>query len=394
VNRLLGAIRRVGVRRMDAALDVTLLVVAELVVLNRAASAHLALPVAAVLGAGSTVPLLVRRRAPLVVLAITGGSLLALMALGSAPGVVALGPTAALYTVVTNCPRRVSLVSAAAGAVGLVAAGALGPAPHGWRLLAPVALLAAAWLASDNIRVRRAYVAELRVRAERAEADRQQEIARAAEQERLRIARELHDVIAHHVSVIAIQASGLRLHRRARTTTGVGDGDADAAVDAIERTSRQTLAELRRLLGVLRHGDVARSATLAPQPGMAALDDLVADVRAAGLPVTVTRQGQPVLLPAALDLSAYRLIQEALTNVLKHQGAVATDVVIRYGHDRLSISVRNAGGERTAADADRVGHGLIGMRERVAMFGGHLSAGPRPDRGYEVVAELPLAGAK
>lgn len=363
----------------------------ELVVLNAASSVHVAWPIATLLAAGATLPLAVRRRAPLPVLAVTGSSLLVLIALGAAPGVAGLGPMVAFYTVVTSCGRRVSLAAGAIAAVGLVAAEAAAEATRQGStavtlLLVPVVVLAVVWLASDNVRVRRAYVAELGARVERAEADRERETARAAERERLRIARELHDVIAHNVSVIAIQAAGLRLRHNPDETS---ETDADVAVDAIERTSRQTLTELRRLLGVLRH-DGLPGAELAPQPGLAQLDELIARVRRAGLPITVHLQGQPVALPQALDLSAYRLIQEALTNVLKHQGAAPTDVVIRYGNDQLSICVRNLGGTADAVDVEHVGHGLIGMRERVAMFGGRLSAGPRPDRGYEVVAQLPL----
>lgn len=390
VSRLRAALKGVAARRADVAIDATLLVLGELVVLNRAGDTRVAMPVAAVLAAGATAPLLVRRRAPVLVFAVTGVSLLMLIALAAAPGFIAVGPAIALYTVTTSCARRVSAAATAAAAVGLVAATAAGTGAGSLpRLLIPVVLLAVVWLASDNVRVHRAYVSELKTRAERAEADRQQDLTRAAEQERLRLARELHDVIAHHVSVIAIQAGGLRLRR---TGAAAGDADADAAVDAIERTSRQTLGELRRLLGVLRHGD-GTTAALAPQPGLARLDELVAQVGSAGLPVTVRRQGRPATLPEALDVSAYRLVQEALTNVLKHQGPVPTDVVLHYEPDRLTIRVTNTASVIAQASA-QVGHGLVGMRERVAMFGGQLSAGPRPDRGYEVVAELPLAGAQ
>lgn len=383
-----------AVRRGDVILAVALLALVEVVVLNRGHATHLATPVAALLAAGTAVPVVWRRRAPLAVLAITGISLLVLIAAEGAPGPEAFGPIVALYTVATRCARRVTLAAAAVGVVGLLAAGAVGPGGGGaLQLVFPAVLLAVVWLVGDNVRVRRAYVAELTARAERAEADRDHELARAAEQERLRIARELHDVIAHHISVIAIQASGLRL--RGITGAAAADADrvADAAVVAIEHTSRQALAELRRLLGVLRHSGDAHSAVLSPQPGLAQLDDLLDQVRAAGLPVTVRLHGKPVTLPEALDLSAYRLIQEALTNVLKHEGPVATDVVIRYDADRLSISVTNAAGP-VASDSSHVGHGLIGMRERVAMFGGQLSAGPQPDHGYQVVAELPLAATR
>jgi signal transduction histidine kinase len=253
----------------------------------------------------------------------------------------------------------------------------------------PIAVIAATWLIGDNLRIRRAYVAELEDKAERAEADRAAEAGRAASEERARIARELHDVVVHHVSVIAVQAGAARM--LAERSADAGNEPEQWA--SVEATARQALTELRDLLGVLRRDN--EPPTLSPQPGLEQLDRLLDDTRAAGLPVEVKVEGRPLSLPSAVDLSAYRIVQEALTNVLKHQGPAPTTVLVRYGSHDLDIEVANreesppAG---TAADQGR-GHGLIGMQERVAMLGGKLHSGPRVDGTFVVAAHIPLDDA-
>jgi signal transduction histidine kinase len=239
-------------------------------------------------------------------------------------------------------------------------------------LLGP-GILAALWLAARTIR-RRGLLADVlrRERDERAQL--------AAAQERTRIARELHDVITHNVTVMVVEAAAERRRRP-------DDGETTASLRSIERTGRDTLAELRRLLGVLRAPD--EPAELEPQPRLADVQQLAEELAARGLPVTVHAEGEPRELPAGVDLTAYRVVQEALTNVVKHAGAARAEVSIRYAVDALEIAVLDDG--RGANGHSDAGHGLAGMRERVAMVGGTLRTGPRDRGGYEVIASLPLA---
>jgi signal transduction histidine kinase len=204
--------------------------------------------------------------------------------------------------------------------------------------------------------------------------------AEAVTHERATIARELHDVIAHSVSVMTVQAGAARL---------LLDEDLPRAREslvAVEETGRQALGEMRRLLGILR-GD-EHETRLAPQPGIADLDALIEQVRAAGLPVDVVVAGEPKALPPGIDLAAYRVVQEALTNALKHAGAARAQVSVRYRSSALELAVTDNGSAR--ANGRGGGHGLIGMRERVALYGGRFEAGPRAGGGYAVRASLPL----
>lgn len=218
-------------------------------------------------------------------------------------------------------------------------------------------------------------------RAQRAELDREERAHAAVAEERQRIARELHDVVAHSISVMTVQAGGVRRLLR--------DDQAREreALETIEETGRQALAEMRRMLGILRQPTDAP--TLAPQPSIVNLETLVQQVREAGLPVEYRIEGEPVPLPPGIELSAYRIVQEALTNALKYAGPARAEVLIVYGRDTLELEVTNDG--RVDGDGEGRGHGLVGMRERVAVFGGTLEAGPRPDAdGYAVKARLPL----
>jgi signal transduction histidine kinase len=230
-------------------------------------------------------------------------------------------------------------------------------------------------------RVRRDYLEE---RAARMEREREEEARRAVARERARIARELHDVVAHSVGLMTVQAGAANL-------VFAKDPDATlSSLSSIEETGRLALGELRRLLGVLRTEDEGEE--LSPQPGLDRLDDVVAKVEEAGVEVEVTVEGDLQDLPTALGLSAYRILQESLTNVLKHAGRWArAEVVVRRTQDELVLEIADDG-RGVASEAARVrgGHGLIGMRERVALFGGRMSTGPRPGGGFFVRTEIPL----
>jgi signal transduction histidine kinase len=246
-------------------------------------------------------------------------------------------------------------------------------------------VIATAWILGDNLRTRRAYTAELEARAARLEAEREAHAQAAAARERASIARELHDVVAHHVSVMAVQAGAARRVAASRPER------AREALESIEGAARQALGELRRLLGVLRGGDGVAADALSPQPGLDELVALVEQTRAAGLSVDLVVEGdeqRPV--QAAVGLSAYRIVQEALTNTIKHAGASRARVLVRYGAVDLDVRVEDDGrGIVDHGELERGGHGLLGMRERVALFGGELRVGPRLGGGFRVQARLP-----
>jgi signal transduction histidine kinase len=248
-------------------------------------------------------------------------------------------------------------------------------------------ILAAAWLLGHFAHNYRAYAAGLEERTAELERAREELARRAVTEERLRLARELHDVVAHAMSVIAVQ-SGVGAH-----VADSRPGEVGKALAAIEVTSRAALTELRRLLGVLRQ-DGDPQASLAPVPGLANLEGLLAEVAEAGLAVRLRVEGAPAPLPAGVDLSAYRIVQEALTNVIKHAGPAHAQVTIRYRDREVAVEVIDDGRGVAAVAGDGgkgTGHGLVGMAERVAAFGGDLEVGPRPGGGFRVAARLPLA---
>lgn len=226
-------------------------------------------------------------------------------------------------------------------------------------------------------------VAQLEQRAAQLEQDRDVNARAAVADERARIARELHDVVAHSVSVMVIQA-GAALH-----TLKADDVDTAEALSSIETTGRQALVELRHMLGILRRADDEHSLT--PMPGIAQVMLLSEQMREAGLPVEVRVEGEPTTLPPGIDLAAYRIVQEALTNTLKHAGAAHASVTISYGAHALELEIRDDG-RPGALTGDGTGHGLVGMRERVALYGGVLNAGRSTDGGFGVRARLPLNG--
>jgi len=231
---------------------------------------------------------------------------------------------------------------------------------------------------------RRAKLArDLEQRAARLEHEREERTRAAIADERRRIARELHDVIAHTVSVMTVQAGAARLLLEAEPERAV------APLLSIEETGRQALSEIRRMFGILREdeGEIA----FGRQPGMADLDALVEQARQAGLSVELRVEGQPVALPPGVDLAAYRVVQEALTNALKHGGPGGANVTVRFGREAIDIAITND--SRVAANGDGGGHGLVGMRERVSLYGGKLEAGAAPGGGYAVRARLPVEQA-
>jgi signal transduction histidine kinase len=350
-----------------------------------------------------TLPLVWRRRRPLAVGLVTG---LATAAYGLAryPDLampVAIGGLVGIYSVAAWGGRRAALVVGWVAAAVLVVVMVLPRTDADVVDLAFVSLsLGGAWVLGDRARVQRALAAELRERAGRLERERAEEARRAVATERARIARELHDVVAHHVSMMVVQAEAgpVAVERDPARAAG--------AFEAIAATGRQALVEMRRLLGVLR-GDGDRESSLAPQPGLADVPSLVEQVARAGLQVELVVEGTEAPLPAGVDLSAYRILQEALTNAVRHGGGGRARVVVRYGERDLELRIENGAEPPSAAvsrfrpaaspvGSDRQhrrsgsGQGLIGMRERVALFGGELHAGRGPDGSFVVDARLPI----
>jgi signal transduction histidine kinase len=338
-----------------------------------------------------TLPLAARRRFPGTVLALCVASGLAIGALFLPPEFLGPAILVAVYSVAAYGSRWVALAGLAAAELGLAAVqliqGRFGE-PAAWVQFALI--IGAAWLLGYFVGDRHVYAARLEERTAELEQAREELARRAVAEERLRLARELHDVVAHSMSVIAVQ-SGVGAHVAESRPEEVGK-----ALAAIEATSRATLEELRRLLGVLRQ-DSEPQASLAPVPGLADLDSLLAEVGKAGLAVRLRVEGTPSPLPAGVDLSAYRIVQEALTNVVKHAGPAQAQVTIGYRDQDVTVEVTDDGRGAAALAGDGrggTGHGLVGMRERVAAFGGDLETGPRPGGGFRVAARLPLAAER
>jgi signal transduction histidine kinase len=241
-------------------------------------------------------------------------------------------------------------------------------------------LFATGWLVGFALRGRTEQTEAAEQRAALAEREREVAARIAVAEERSRIARELHDVVAHAVSVMVLQVGAVR-HRMSES-----DEESREALKNVEQAGRAALAEMRRLLDAMRRDD--DEAEFRPQPGLADLDSLVADVRAAGLDVELHVHGEPVDLPSGLDLSAYRILQEGLTNALKHSGAEHAEVDVAYGDCDVVVAVRDDG--RGCATSDGLGHGLVGVRERVKLYGGDMSAGTESGGGFTLRARLPL----
>jgi len=329
----------------------------------------------------ATLPLLVRRRFPLTVLGLITVAFVAWALLGHPQHPLQSLPALVCgYSVATASPGPLPLRALAfANPAAIIALGASGRVQVDlldafYFLLVFIAV----WLLGENVRARRAYTAQLDAA--------QRELARAAVfEERARIARELHDIVAHAMSVITVQA-GVGAH-----VIGERPDRAAEALRTIEHTGRQALSEMRRMLEMLRSDDADDS--LAPQPGLDRLPDLVRQVEETGVRVTVDVDGAPRQPPASVDLSAYRIVQESLTNAVKHAAAAAAHVGIRYADDHLDIEVTDDGsGALADGGGGGTGQGLRGMVERVALFHGDFEAGPRREGGFRGRARLPSVG--
>jgi signal transduction histidine kinase len=331
---------------------------------------------AVVLTAAETLPLLVRRRFPVAVVVVVTAVVLAMIAAGV--WVVPLQLGVALYTLTSvrddRSERTVGIAAIFAVAIAVLFAGRLEFGAGAAR----VVFLIAAALLGDSIGSRRAYVREIEEKAERLERERESEARRAAAEEQARIARELHDIVAHALSVIVVQAGA------ADDAFELDPARAREPIRAIDSAARAALADLRRVLGILQD-----SAEYEPQPGLDQLDRLIDQVRATGLHVSLEIEGSPRPLSAAVELSAFRIVQEALTNSLKHASAEHVRIRIRYG-DRLELEISDDGRGNGTGGAGTAGNGLVGMRQRVALLGGAFAAGPAPGGGYRVAAEIPI----
>ena len=321
----------------------------------------------------------VRRRFPVAVAAVSVAAVGAHMLLGQFYGPILFAFAVALYTVAAHRPLRVAAAVSGAAAAVMTVCGLAGTG-FGVEGVAPVTAWAVAPLAVG---------VTVRVTREQALQNRRDEMRRQADAERLRMAQEVHDVVGHGLAAITMQAE-IALHVLAREAAGrtapAGAlAQAEAALTAISRTSRESLDELRATLGAVRRGDEADDRS--PAPGLARLGALVDRTRAVGVPVSVDVDGPVTGLPAAIDVAAYRIVQESLTNVLRHAGTATAEVRVAREGDRLTIEVSDTG--RGGAPGAG-GHGLAGMRERATALGGTLRAGPRPGGGFAVAAALPV----
>ena len=334
--------------------------------------------------AGQVFPLAVRRRWPTGVISVTGMSIMFASIANYSTSFAIFGVLIALYTVAAYASRKDSLISLAISFVAIVVS--IAATFDGLETVVVIAsnyvVFGTAWLLGDWVRGRRERLAALEERARRLEADRADAEERAARRERNRIARELHDIVAHSLSVMVIHAGAARrdLERE--------DDERAERIQTIEETGRATLAEMRHLLGRIRADD--EGAPRAPQPGLGDLHALVDDFDAAGLDVDlVVDVPADVELAPTMAMSAYRIVQESLTNVLKHAGTSTARVRIDLDEDEMRIDVTDEG-RGAAADRTEPGHGLVGIRERVGLFDGQLHAGPRVGGGWTVRAALPL----
>jgi signal transduction histidine kinase len=338
----------------------------------------------AVIAGGSTV---LRRRAPLAVLATTLAAGAAIVALGDEPSGAPM--LVAVYTTAAVCELRVSL-AALASTLLVVAVLSVATADVEGRDTSAFAgaIIAAlvtigSWGLGAYAQTRRHYMRELEERAASAERERVQLARIAVHEERASIARELHDIVAHSVSVMLVGVRG------ARDVLRTSPDAADDTLARVERSGEQSLAELRRVLALLRVPE--QTVESHPQPSLAELNDLVADYRAAGLPVRLEMVGEPVPLPSGVELSIYRIVQEALTNTLKHSDPTNVTVTLAFHDARLELEVVDDG-IPASPGATTTGQGIIGMRERITLLGGELETGQRDGGGFRVTAWLPLGG--
>jgi signal transduction histidine kinase len=382
MNAIRAAWRSLDRRAADAMLAALLfaLMAGELAGKSPAPGEAAATPVAYLWALAITAPIVVHRRYPVAAVLVCAAAIAGYSTghFSAFPGYAAF---AMVFVVSLHSGRGRGALAFAVTAVALGAAIAIQSEPtvstNTW--IVTGLLLAVAWLAGDNLRVRQQRWAALAARARRLEEEREERARQAVTEERLRIARELHDVVAHSMSVIAVQA-GVANH-----VIDTRPEQARTALATVETTTRAALVEMRRLLGVLRRPDEP-AGSLTPSPGLADVPALIAQFAEAGLAVEQAVTGTPDHLPDGVDLSAYRIVQEGLTNVLRHGGPKAY-LTIDHRPGRVRVTVADDGNGRPATGTG--GHGLIGMRERAAVFGGTLTAGARPDGGFEVEATLP-----
>src|SRR5262245_34840456 len=340
----------------------------------------------------TSVPFAFRRRAPLAVLLVASTAVSLLVALGYHAGVTPTFLLLGAVTVGADCSLRTTVGAAVFVAAALVTLVAVAPAFDAGNFVTQLAVFAVMFMFGITLRTRKARVAALEERARAVEREKQEEGRRAIADERLHIARELHDVVAHSMGVIAVQASV------GEHVIDTSPEQAKDALHAISDVSRSTLTEIRRMLGVLRDSSDGEAAdatdpgvAYAPAPGLADLERLARELDGAGVPVDVRYEGARVELPRGVDLTAYRIVQEALTNVLKHAGRARANVLVRYEPGVLGLEIMDDGRgvNGRAESSQRSGHALVGMRERVAVYGGTLEAGPRHGGGFRVAVRLP-----
>jgi signal transduction histidine kinase len=323
-------------------------------------------------------PVALRRKAPLAVFAAVQLAGLAYISLGFWPVVSAFGSMLALYTVASAYPARIAVGCAGVMIAKWVYVGVISDSLSAGLVMGQ-ALLFNTVLVWSGALARRSRELAQQLRAEQAD-----RIRREVAAERGRIARELHDVVAHHMAVISVQAGLARFVLDSDVTTARG------ALASIENTSGEALEELRRMLRVLREHDLGGAEPAAPMPNLARLDDLLDRVRAGGVPVELSVQGTVRPLAPGVELCAYRVVQEALTNVLKHTRHAGAQVRLDYLRHELKVTVTD-GGEGVFSDRapEGGGHGLMGMRERAKLYGGTISVGPRAEGGFAVRLTLP-----
>ena len=349
-------------------------------------------------------PLTWRRRWPVAVFFAVGIPRSAYDQLGIGFAPIPLGPAIAYYTIMDRCPTKIRVAISALLIGGIIQGQTTPGHMEPYDFFVAVLQLAVAGTLGVLSRTRRAYLQAADARAEHAEAERDRQVALAAAEERTRIARELHDVVAHHVSLMAVQSEAAAALLPGRPA------EAGQAVEIIGQTAREALTELRRLLGVLRGPSRAggRAAT-SPAPSISALDEVLAPVRQVGIAVDLRVEGRPSKLPPGVDLTAYRIVQEALTNTVKHSGAAEAAVTVRYEPGYVTVSVTDIGSAAVAVTLGRTarrprpgspdgagarpaasgGFGLAGIAERVASCGGSLTVGPGAAGGFAVTARLP-----
>ena len=397
LRRIIAALRRQPLLA-DVTLAVALAALAAItgvaLVAPRAQVAPPSTPVIVAWAVALAAPLVLRRRWPLVVLAVTTLHFTRYWAVGQVNEIaswVILG--VAVYSAAAYADRRRARWMCGACLLWLIGSGVVLSAragPIGAVEVAAIAMFDAlpfllAWPLGAMMRRLREYRVVLEDRNRQLDQEREVNARRAVLEERVRIARELHDVVAHHVSVIGVQAGV------ARRLFDRDPPEAVAAIGSVETASRQAIADLQQLVGVLRRQEEGDD--LAPQPSLQRLPELVEHMRQTGLPVKLTTTGEPQQLPAGVELSAYRIIQEALTNTLKHAGPAQAAVTVRYDNGAVEVEVVDDGQGPPPARQGTGGKGLVGMQERVRLYGGRLEAGARPGGGFRVYAVLRSGGS-